>query len=121
MRMLRCTARTRTCARLSNSARSRTAPRWKCWANADEWRRSRSSPAGFAAGKGASLLRTWSKRDGPKVLLERADVELLSPRAAILMCHVPEAFGDRRRAQHVLLLQIRPELGDPLGTHVNAS
>src|SRR5262249_6395353 len=46
------------------------------------------------------------------ILLERAHIDLVRPRAAVLVRDVPEGLGDRRRLEHVLILDLREPLAD---------
>src|SRR5439155_23453492 len=56
--------------------------------------------------------RRWGGYEPSEALLERPHVDLVRPRARLLVRDVPVRLGDRRRLEHVLLLQGGPELPD---------
>src|SRR5208282_5747489 len=47
-----------------------------------------------------------------ELLVERPHIELVGPCARILMRHVPVGVCDRRRLEHVLVLELRKSLAD---------
>src|SRR5581483_6792848 len=69
-------------------------------ATGDPEGRPRGPPRGDAAGG----------RARSEALFERPHVELVRPRARVLMGEEPERVGDRRRLQQVFVRQLRQEL-----------
>src|SRR6266850_7794087 len=51
--------------------------------------------------------------------LERPDVELVAPRALVLMSQIPERIGNRRRLEQVFVLRVREKF--PEQRHVDST